>query len=58
MSFSVGPGVQESIKVNSDEARSDEMYLTPEISITYGRDAVYYYMKADNQVKRAPFGEA
>lgn len=58
MSFAIGPGVKESIDTNNDEARSDEMYLTPEISITYGRDAIYYYLKQDNQVKRSPFDEA
>lgn len=58
MGFAIGQGVKESIDTNDDEARSDEMYLTPEISITYGRDAIYYYLKQDNQVKRSPFDEA
>lgn len=53
--FMVGPGVQESIQTANDEPRSDEMYVTPEVSLTYGKEAIYYYFKQDNTVRRVPF---
>lgn len=55
MTFIVGPGVQQSLTDHKDEARSDEMYITDAISLTYGKDAIYYYYKQDNEVKRASF---
>lgn len=53
--FNVGPGVKDAIAAAGDEARSHEMYLTDGVSVTYARDAVYYYMKEDNRVNRLPF---
>lgn len=56
--FNVGPGIAQSLHDNNDEPRSDEMYLTPEVSQTIGRDAMYYYLKEDNTVRRLPFDGA
>ena len=57
--YSIGPGVQQAIADNNDEARSDEQYIILEpgqqISQTFARDAVYYYLEVDNAVKRCPF---
>lgn len=57
--FSVGPGVAQAIADNGDEARSDEQFVIltegNKISQTYARDAIYWWMEADNAVKRCPF---
>lgn len=57
--YVVGPGVQQALIDNSDEARSDEQFIWlaegRKISQTFGRDAVYYYMEVDNAVNRVPF---
>ena len=57
--FMIGPGVARAISDNDDEARSDEQYIVLEpgrkISQTFGRDAVYYWLEADNVVQRSPF---
>jgi hypothetical protein len=57
--FVVGPGVVQAMADNGDEPRSDERYIVMDvghrISITFGRDAVYYYYEEDNAVKRTPF---
>jgi hypothetical protein len=57
--FMVGPGVAQALLENQDEARSDERYLILEegnrISLTFGRDATYYWYELDNRVNRAPF---
>lgn len=57
--YSVGPGVQQAIADNGDEARSDEQFviLTPgsKVSQTFGRDAVYWYYEEDNATRRCPF---
>lgn len=59
MSFSVGPGVADAIAANGDEARSDERFILLEeghkISLTFGRDAQYFYYQEDNAVRRTPF---
>ena len=55
----VGPGVAECLAANNDEARSDEQYLIMapghQISLTFGRDATYYWYEEDNRVNRCPF---
>lgn len=56
--YSVGPGVLDAMNAAGDVPRSDEQYTTPNVSVTYGRDAVYYYMKEDNRVNRLPFDGA
>lgn len=53
--FAVGPGVREMMEQYQDEPRSDEEYVRPNISETYGRDAVYVYYAQDNLVQRLPF---
>ncbi|HYW86218.1 MAG TPA: hypothetical protein VFB50_00500 [Chloroflexota bacterium] len=57
--FSVGPGVAQAISDNGDEARSDERYIILDegnkISLTFGRDAQYFWLEADNRVDRVPF---
>lgn len=57
--FNVGPGVQAALEANQDEARSDEQFIIltdgQKISQTFARDAVYYWLEADNSVKRSPF---
>lgn len=57
--FSIGPGVAQAIADNGDEARSDEQYVVltdgQKISQTFARDAIYYWLEADNSVKRSPF---
>ena len=57
--FNIGPGVQQAMVENGDEARSDEQFiiLTPgdKISETYGRDAVYHWLERDNAVRRSAF---
>ena len=57
--FSVGPGVQQAMADNGDEARSDERYIILDdghrISLTFGRDAQYYWYEEDNRVNRCPF---
>jgi hypothetical protein len=57
--FVVGPGVAQAIADNDDEARSDEQFIilaeANKISQTFGRDALYYYLEADNAVRRVPF---
>jgi hypothetical protein len=59
MSFTVGPGVKTAMTQANDEPRSDEVYVVNDpvhaISLTYGRDALYYYYKEDNRVNRLPF---
>jgi len=57
--FSVGPGVAQAIADNNDEARSDERYIILDeghrVSLTFGRDAQYFYYEEDNRVNRSPF---
>ena len=59
MDFTIGPGVAQAMDDAGDEARSDEMYIVnvdgQKVSQTFGRDAVYYWMEADNKVNRVPF---
>ena len=57
--FVIGPGVAQAIEENGDEARSDEQFIIlqdgQKISQTFARDAIYYWLEADNRVKRSPF---
>ena len=57
--FVVGPGVAAAIAENQDEARSDEVFVIltdgQKVSQTFARDAVYYWLEADNAVRRSPF---
>jgi hypothetical protein len=57
--YNIGPGVQQAIADNGDEARSDEQYVILEpgnkISLTLARDAQYWYYEADNRVNRLAF---
>lgn len=59
MTFNIGPGVAQAIANAGDAPRSDELYqiTTPghKVSVTYGRDAVYYYVEEDNRTNRLPF---
>jgi hypothetical protein len=42
-----------------DEPRSDEQYVIlhegHKVSMTFGRDAVYYWIQEDGRVSRTPF---
>lgn len=57
--FNIGPGVQQAMADNGDEARSDENFIIladgDKVSQTFGRDAIYYWLERDNSVKRSPF---
>jgi hypothetical protein len=57
--FSIGPGVQAAMADNGDEPRSDEQFIIlregAKVSMTFGRDAQYFYLEADNRVSRVPF---
>lgn len=57
--YSIGPGVQQAIADNGDEARSDEQFVIlregDKISQTFGRDRIYYWIERDNLVKTSPF---
>jgi len=57
--FNVGPGVAQAIADNNDEARSDERYIIMDeghkISLTFGRDAQYFWYEEDNATNRVPF---
>ena len=59
MDYNIGIGVKNSIAEAGDEARSDEVYGNQpqghKVSVTYGRDAIYYYYQEDNRVNRLPF---
>jgi hypothetical protein len=57
--YNIGPGVQAAMDQAGDEARSDEQFVIlregNKVSMTFGRDAVYYYYEADNRTQRCPF---
>lgn len=57
--YIIGPGVAQAIADNGDEARSDEQYVILEpghkISVTYGRDAQYFWYEEDGRVNRSGF---
>jgi hypothetical protein len=57
--YSVGPGVAQAIADAGDEARSDERYIILDeghrISLTFGRDATYFWYEEDGRVNRSPF---
>lgn len=57
--FVVGPGVQQALAENGDEARSDEQFvvLTPgdKVSLTWAKGGQYVWYERDNTVNRCPF---
>jgi hypothetical protein len=57
--FNVGPGVQQALADNNDEARSDEQFIIlregEKVSLTFARDAQYFWYESENAVKRCPF---
>ena len=57
--FAVGPGVAQAIADNGDEPRSDERYIILDeghkVSVTFARDAQYFYYEEDGRVNRSPF---
>jgi hypothetical protein len=57
--YVIGPGVQAAMAEAGDEPRSDEQYLIlaagRQISQTFGRDAIYYWLQEDGVVRRCPF---
>ena len=57
--FNIGPGVQAAMDQAGDEPRSDEQFVIlregNKVSMTFGRDAVYYYYERDNRTQRCPF---
>ena len=57
--YNIGPGVAQAIADNDDEARSDERFIILDagnkISLTFARDATYYWYESENSVKRCPF---
>jgi hypothetical protein len=57
--YSIGPGVAQAIADAGDEARSDERYIILDeghrISLTFGRDATYFWYEEDGRVNRTPF---
>jgi hypothetical protein len=57
--FNVGPGVAQTMADSGDEPRSDERFLILDegrkISLTFGRDAQYFWYQEDNRVNRSPF---
>jgi len=57
--FSIGPGVQQALADNNDEARSDERFVILDeghkVSLTLGRDGQYWWIEEDNRVNRVPF---
>jgi hypothetical protein len=57
--YSIGPGVQAAMAAAGDEPRSDEQFIIlregAKVSMTFGRDAQYFWMEADNATKRCPF---
>lgn len=59
MAYVIGPGVEAALAENGDEARSDERYIIMDeghrISLTFGRDATYFWYEEDNRVNRQPF---
>lgn len=59
MTYSIGPGVQQSMADNGDEPRSDERFIILDeghkVSLTIGRDSQYWWIEEDNRVSRCPF---
>jgi hypothetical protein len=57
--YTIGPGVLEAIADAGDEPRSDEQYVIlregHKVSVTFARDAIYYWIQEDSAVRRAPF---
>jgi len=57
--YSIGIGVQQAMADAGDEPRSDEQFIIlldgHQVSQTFGRDAVYYWLEEDNATKRLPF---
>lgn len=59
MDYNIGPGVQQSMADNGDEPRSDEQFIIlaegHKVSLTFGRDAQYFWLEEDNRTNRVPF---
>lgn len=57
--YSIGPGVQASMAEHDDVPRSDEQFVIlregHQVSMTFGRDAMYIYIAEDNRTNRLPF---
>jgi hypothetical protein len=57
--YVIGPGVQQAMADAGDEPRSDEQFMIlregHQVSQTFGRDAIYYWLEEDNAVRRCPF---
>lgn len=57
--YSIGPGVQAAMDAAGDSPRSDEQYLIldpgHQISQTFGRLGIYFWLEEDSAVQRLPF---
>ena len=57
--YSIGPGVQTMMASYGDVPRSDEQFIIlrngHQISQTFGRDAMYFWLQEDNATRRVPF---
>jgi hypothetical protein len=57
--YNIGPGVQQAISDNGDEPRSDERFIILDeghkVSLTFARDATYFWYEEDNRTNRCPF---
>ena len=53
--FVVGEGVRAKMAERGDVPRSDENYVRPNISETFGDKGVYYYYAVTNETHAAPF---
>ena len=57
--FVIGPGVANAMHEAGDEPRSDEQFIIMragnQVSQTFGRDAVYYWIERDNRTSRVVF---
>jgi len=57
--YSIGPGVQQAMADHGDVPRSDEQFVIlregHQISMTFGRDSLYFWLQEDNATRRVPF---
>jgi len=57
--YTIGPGVRQAMADAGDEPRSDEQFIIlregHKISLTFGRDAQYFWYQEDNRTNRCPF---
>jgi hypothetical protein len=57
--YVIGPGIEAAMRQYADEPKGDEVYLPDgTTSVTPGRDRLYFYSKASNEVYVAPKAEA